>query len=363
MKAILTGGGTGGHIYPALAVGIKLVKEGWDVLYIGSENGLEKRIVPGKGLKMKSVEVAPLPRSISPALIKSVFKSGKGFIQAGAIIKEFAPDVVLGTGGFVAGPVVLAASLRSYPTVIHEQNVYPGITNRLLAYSVDKIALNFTAARRHFPSRVNNKFVTTGNPVREVILTAKRNEGIKKLNLSKNKKTLLVTGGSQGAESINKAMNTVCKFYKNSNELQIIYITGERNYDNVIKNIATDNATNIKLIPYLHNMEWAYAAADLVVYRAGATGLAEITARGIPAILIPYPHATGNHQEYNARNLEEKGAAEVILDKKLNGEILIKKIERLIHDESRLAVMKKNSKKMGKPEARDNLITVMKSLV
>ncbi len=159
MKAVLTGGGTGGHIYPALAVASKLKTEGWDILYIGSRNGFEEEIVPKKGFEMETIDVAPFPRSISLALLKAIFLSGKGFFQAGAIIKSFDPDVVLGTGGFVAGPVVLAASLRNYPSVIHEQNVYPGITNRWLAYSVDKIALNFTAARQHFPQKIKYKFI------------------------------------------------------------------------------------------------------------------------------------------------------------------------------------------------------------
>jgi len=363
MKAVLTGGGTGGHIYPALAVASKLKKEDWDLLYIGSRNGFEKEIVPDRGLQMETIDVLPLPRTVSPALLKAIFISGKGFFQAGKIIKNFDPDVVLGTGGFVAGPVVLAASMRNYPSVIHEQNVYPGITNRWLSYSVDRIALNFSDARRHFSARVKHKLVTTGNPVRGIILKTKREEGISRLKLADNKKTLLVTGGSQGAESINRAMETVCRYFRNNSKLQIVYITGVNNYDKVLKNLTTSSMENIKILPYLHNMEWAYAAADLVVYRAGATGLAEITARGIPAILIPYPHATGNHQEYNARNMEEKGAAEVILDKELNGEILLKKIKNLIFDNNKLMVMKNNSKKMGRPEARDNLITVMKSLL
>ncbi len=363
MRALFTGGGTGGHIYPALAVAVKLKEKGWDILYIGSRNGLERKIIPKKGITFQTVDVAPLPRKLSAALVKTAIRAGKGFFQAGKIIRTYNPDIVLGTGGFVAGPVVLAASIRNFPTVIHEQNAYPGITNKILAYKVNKIALNFATAKNHFSKLVSNKIVVTGNPVREVILKTEYEEGIKKLGLNFGKKTILATGGSQGAQSINKAMITVCKYYRNNKDIQIIYITGEKKYREVIESIPLERIKNIKILPYLHNIEWAYAAADLVINRAGATGLAEITARGIPAILIPYPHATGNHQEYNARNLEKNGAAEVILDKELTGKILLAKIESLLNDEEKLLLMKENSKKLGKPEARDNLIQVMNSII
>ena len=236
MKAILTGGGTGGHIYPALAVGLKLQDKGWDISYLGSENGLESEIIPANKIKFKTVEVAPLPRTFSLKLFQALFKAGKGFFQARKIIKKINPDVVFGTGGFVAGPVVQAASFSGYSTLIHEQNVYPGITNKILSYSVDKIALNFEKAQNYFPAGINNnKFVVTGNPIRESILETKRRQGLKKLNLYTDKKTLLVFGGSQGSMSINEAMLEVCKYYSENSKVQIIYITGENNYDKIKK--------------------------------------------------------------------------------------------------------------------------------
>ncbi len=369
MKALITGGGTGGHIYPALSIALKLEEEGWKVLYTGSNQGMESEIVPGNGLDFVAVEVAPLPRRITPEILKSLFKNMKGFFQARRIIKNFAPDVILGTGGFVSGVVVLAGSRMGVPTIIHEQNAYPGVTNRLLSMTVDKIALNFAGAREHFPGKAERKFVLTGNPVREKILHTSRQQGIRNLKLNPGRKTLLVFGGSQGSSSINQAMETVCREFYGKSWLQIVYITGRDNYQQVIEKLKIDNnriqlddSSNIKIMPYLDKMEWAYAAADLVIYRAGATGLAEITARGIPAILIPYPYATGNHQEFNARNMKENGAAEVILDEELNGELLVSLIKKLFADQLKLNSMKRNSRKLGRPEARDKLVKEIRKI-
>lgn len=368
MKAILTGGGTGGHIYPALSVGLDLKKQGWKILYIGSKNSWEKKLIVDKGLRFKAINVAPLPRKLTLKLIISILKSLQGFFQARHIIKKFQPDVIFGTGGFVAGPVVEAGSLSGYPTIIHEQNVYPGITNRLLSYTVDKVALNFKEAIDYFPGKVAEKSVVTGNPVRKSILETSREQGLANLGLDNSRKTLLVFGGSQGARTINQAMFKVCEYFQQKSWLQIIYITGKDKYDKIIeefkkRDLKLDKINNIKIMPYLHNMEWAYAIANLIVYRAGATGLAEITARGIPAILVPYPYATGNHQEYNAQILEKHGAAIVVSDTELTGDLLIDKIKELIVNEKLLVKMKKNSKKMGQPKAVDNLVSEIKALV
>lgn len=368
MKAIITGGGTGGHIYPALAVARVLAGKGWEILYIGSQGGLEGRLVPVEGLSYKAVDVSPLPRKISLRLLSSLLKTTEGFFQARSLIKDFQPDIVLGTGGFVAGPVVLAASLLKIPTVIHEQNVYPGLTNRLLSYRVDRIALNFADAGRYFSGRVREKLRVTGNPIREIILQTTREQGLKALNLEDNKTTLLVFGGSQGSASINNAMVEVLKYFKDSPRLQAIHITGEANYQDFLKRcreqgIDLAKEVNYKIIPYLADMHFAYAVADLIVSRAGATAIAEITAKGIPAILAPYPYAAGNHQEYNARNLAEHGAAVVIEDRKLSGRLLIETLEELLNDDERLEEMKKNSLKLGQPEAREKLVSLIEELI
>lgn len=369
MKILITGGGTGGHIYPALAVARSLEAKGWEILYLGSKGGLEGELVPNEeGLKYQEIDVSPLPRKISIKLISSVLKTSKGFIQAYRIIKKIKPDIVLGTGGFVAGPVVLAATTQKIPSLIHEQNVYPGFTNKLLARRVDMIALNFTAAKDFFSSNIKAKYRHTGNPIRKVILNTDRRTGLLNLNLESKRTTILVFGGSQGSMSINKSMVDVYQHFKNSNFIQIIQITGQKNYQKVINEVKNSgiqlkNYSHFKILPYLNQMEYAYAVADLIIYRAGATGIAEITAKGIPAILIPYPYAAENHQEYNARNLEKNGAAEVILDNDLSGPVLINMIEDLLKNRKKLSTMSNNSKKLGKPEATDNLVKLIEDMV
>lgn len=368
MRIIVTGGGTGGHIYPAVSVANSLIDKGNNLLYIGSRGGLEGRIVPREGIPYREVSAYYLPRKISFKLILSIFKTSLGFIESRRIIKDFNPDVVLGTGGFAAGPVVLAASLMGIPTIIHEQNVYPGFTNRLLSYFSRKIALNFEDAVNYFPEKTKNKTVVTGNPIRRSILTTTREQGLKKLNLKAGKKTLLVFGGSQGSLSINRAMVEVYKNFKDASWLQVIHITGDKNYKLLmddLKKIGIDPQKHANYIikPYLDHMEWAYAVADLIVYRAGATGIAEITAKGIPAILIPYPYAAGNHQEYNARSLEKSGAALVINDRDLDGEILTGKINLLFNDEEKLKKMAKESAKMGIKNAQENIVKLIEELV
>ena len=365
MKAVITGGGTGGHIYPALSVGLELKNRGWDILYIGSENGLESDIIPKYELEFTAVPLAALPRKLNFKLMKSIAKNIRGYRESRKIISDFKADIVFGTGGFVSGPVVMAAKRLGIKTLIHEQNVYPGIANRLLSYFVDRIALNYLEAKKYFPFWARNKLVETGNPIRESILDTERKEALLKLKLKENKKTILISGGSQGARSINKAMLDVYKYFQDVNCVQFIHISGTNNYNDYLKELEKEQIKledNFKIIPYLNNMEWAYAIADLVIFRAGATGLAEITAKGMPAILIPYPYAAGNHQEYNAMTLREAGAAMVIKDSDLNGPILTEKINEIIKDEKLLTSMKRESKKLGHPEACLNIVNIIEVL-
>lgn len=366
MKAILTGGGTGGHIYPAVAVAGVLREKGWQVLYIGSYNSLEEEITGREEIEFFSVDTAPLPRRITPRVITSLLHTARGLWQAGKKIRRFAPNVILGTGGYVSGPVVLAGSLLGYSTVIHEQNVYPGITNRILSRFVNRVALNFNSAEDHFPSGVKKKSVVTGNPVRREIFETDYETGINKLGLSRKRRTLLVFGGSQGAASINRAMVDVCQEFSGQDWLQILYITGEKNYDRQKEKLKEAGVLlekgNIFIKPYLYNMEWGYAAADLVISRAGATALAEITTLGIPALLIPYPYSTGDHQMYNARALEKEGAARVIKDEELSGNLLVKQIKEFLPVDSKLREMGDASRKLGRRNARDKLAALIEDL-
>lgn len=368
MRAIITGGGTGGHIYPALAVGLKLKKMGWEVLYIGSFDGLEKKIAQEWGLDFCAVEVAPLPRNLTFELFSVFSQNIKGILQSRRYIKNFKPDIIFGTGGFVAGPLVLAGVLSGIKTLIHEQNVYPGITNKLLSHFIDRIALNFQDAISYFSDSVRKKTVVTGNPVRNIILTTTRKEGLDYFEFSGNKRTLLVFGGSQGAASINKAIFAIYNYIAEKNNLQLIHITGKKNYNSQVEDIENmginlKDIPHIKIFPYLEHIEYAYAVSDLVISRAGATGIAEITAKGLPAILIPYPYATGNHQMYNAETMAEHGAAEIITEKRLNSAILLDKYKEIINDKDLLANMGENSFELGHSSAVDEIIEEIYKLI
>ncbi len=364
MKVLISGGGTGGHIYPGLAVARNLKLEGAEITFVGTEEGLESQIIPQSGYQLKTINVEGLPRKISLRLFKAILKSGIGLLEAWKIINEFKPDIVVGTGGYVCGPVVLAAALNGLPTLIHEQNAYPGLTNKLLARFVDKIALSDISAKDYFSNP--EKIVLTGNPVRPEILSKGESEAYRELGFDSNKKVILVFGGSRGARSINQVLIGMYRKFLDSN-LQLLHITGKTDFEAVKREseeAGIDNLQrgNIIIKPYEHNMEAALAVADIVIARAGATGLAEITALGIPAILIPYPYAAEDHQEYNARSLEENGAARVILDHNLTTDTLFEVLTELVGDEQQLKKMARASKKLGRPDAVKNLVSLIKEL-
>lgn len=364
MKVLVTGGGTGGHIYPALAIAQNLQKSDPSVefLFVGTERGLEKEIVPKAGLPFTTITVEGLPRKLSLTSLRTGFKLLKGLWEAKKILKQFKPTLVVGTGGYVCGPVVAMAAWQGIPTLIHEQNAFPGITNRLLAKWVDKIAITYQESIKYFP---REKVVLTGNPVRPEVISACREESLIKLGLDPAKKTVLVFGGSRGARSINQALMAGREILENRKDLQIIHVTGKEDFPWVSCQNGMEEVKfgNIIIKPYLHNMPDALAVADLVVCRSGATTLAEVTVRGVPAILIPYPFATDNHQEFNARSLAREGAAVVLLDQELNKVKLEECILELIKDENRLEMMAQKSKGLGKPEAAQTIVNCLYSLL
>ena len=367
MKIIISGGGTGGHIYPGLAVARKLEEEYSEVeiSFVGTDSGLEADIVPQAGYKLKTIKAEGFSRKLSLQLFKAVAKTSIGVLQSYKFIKEFGPDLVLGTGGYVCGPIVLAATLQKIPTIVHEQNAYPGLTNRLLAKVVDKVALSNSSAQNYF--KEEDKLVVTGNPIRPEILTKEKSAAYQELNLDSNKQTILVFGGSRGAKSINQALVGLYEQLEDL-DVQLLHVAGKKDFDRVAakaKELGINDfkSGKIRIKPYLYNMESALAVADLVISRAGATGLAEITASGIPAILIPYPYATDNHQEHNARALEEEGAAKVILDEELTAKKLWSQIEELLADQRQLKQMRKASLAIGEPQATDKLMEEMIELI
>lgn len=356
MRIIISGGGTGGHIYPALAIAreIERLAEKVEFLFVGTKQGLESDIVPKEGYRLATIEVGGLERRLSWENIKTISRTARGLWQSRSIINQFQPDIVIGTGGYVCGPVLLVASLQKVPTIVQEQNAIPGITNRILARFVDKIAVGYAEAIPRFP--VANKVVVTGNPIRSDVLEVSRATGQKELGLDPAKLTVLVSGGSRGAQSINKAMVLAAKALIGRAEIQVLHVTGKNDYNNIVgfyaeNGIEPEKNGNIIVRPYLYNMPHALAAADLAVFRAGAIGLAELTARGIPAVLVPYPYAAENHQEHNARVLEKHGAAVVIRDSELSGELLLSTLDCLLNDSQKREGMAQASQNMGRPDA------------
>lgn len=355
MKVILSGGGTGGHIYPALTIAdqLKKIHPEIEITFIGTRQGLEKDIVPRYGYTLKYIEVAGFRRSLSLDTFRSAGKLMKGLYDAYRLIDKIRPDLVIGTGGYVCGPVVFMAALKNIPTCIQEQNAMPGVTNKILSHYVKKVFLGYKEAGKYFYSRADK--VYTGNPIRTEILSCEKAAATAELGLDPSKKTILVSGGSRGARSINNAMLEAELLLSDRHDVQVLHVTGDANYEQYMKDIKAKGGVgdNIIIKPYLHNMPVALAAADLAVFRAGAIGLAELMAKGIPSVLIPYPYATANHQEFNARAIEANGAAKVILDKDVTGDSILEIVEHLLVHEGKLKEMRQAALALGKPEAAE----------
>ncbi len=355
MRIIVSGGGTGGHIYPAITLinNIKKLVPDAEFLYVGTKRGLEADIIPREHIPFVTLDIQGLERHLTPHNLVVLGKALKGVAKAHSIVRDFKPDAAVGTGGYVCGPILMAAALMGVPSLIQEQNAIPGITNKILSRFVDKIAVGYRRAQKFFPA---DKAVFTGNPIRDDILSSTRDEGLMEFSLDMKKKTILISGGSRGAHSINKAMLDVHAHFAGNYRVQLMHVTGKNEYDFVIKGlkdkgIDIDKVDNLFVYPYLYDMPKAMAAADIAVSRAGATSLAELTARGVPSVLIPYPYAAENHQEFNARELEKQGAAKVILNSELTGERLIAALEDMLSSETRLLNMAEASCNMGKPGA------------
>lgn len=358
MRIIISGGGTGGHIYPAITIARAIAGlTDCEILFVGTKTGLEADIVPKEGFAFATVDAGGLERRLTLANFRALFRAASGLFQSLALVRRFRPDLVIGTGGYVCGPVLLTASLLGVPTIIQEQNVIPGVTNRILARFVRKIAVGYPEAGQFFGAGGDKVFVT-GNPVRPAVLNATRQQGLAAFGLAADRLTLLVAGGSRGARTLNTAMVEVHRRFAGRGNLQILHVTGQNEYNNIVglirqAGIDIEKTGNITVVPYLYNMPEALAVADLAIFRAGAIGLAELTARGVPAVLVPYPYAAENHQEHNARVLEKSGAAVVIRDAELTGERLAAAVESLIGDRATLAAMAQASKALGRPEAAE----------
>nr|UWI49229.1 undecaprenyldiphospho-muramoylpentapeptide beta-N-acetylglucosaminyltransferase [Clostridioides difficile] len=355
MKVLLSGGGTGGHVYPAIAIANKIRDEHPDaeIMFVGTEKGIESEIVPKYGFELKTVTVQGFKRKIDFDNVKRVFKLFKGLEQSRKIVKKFKPDVVIGTGGYVSGPVLFNASMGKIPAIIHEQNSFPGVTNKILSKTVTKVLTSFEDSHKRFPEAAEEKLVFTGNPVRKEILLSRKNIARKNLGISEEKKMVLCYGGSGGSRKINDAMRLVIKNMVNE-DIAFIFATGKSYYEEFMESISNINLKPYqKVVPYLEDMANALAASDLVIGSAGAISLAEITALGKPSIIIPKAYTAENHQEYNAKSIEKQGAGIAILEKNLTPESLNTAVFKLLGDRELLVDMSNASKNIGRPEAID----------
>ncbi|PLS16593.1 undecaprenyldiphospho-muramoylpentapeptide beta-N-acetylglucosaminyltransferase [Bacillus sp. M6-12] len=361
MRIVVSGGGTGGHIYPALAL-IREIQESDKTstfLYIGTENGLEKEIVTRENIPFRSIHITGFKRKVSLDNIKTVYRFLKGVQDSKKMLREFKPDAVIGTGGYVCGPVVYAAAKLGIPSIIHEQNSVPGLTNKFLSRFVNKIAVCFDEARAYFPEE---KTILTGNPRASEVLHHKGKNGLKSIGMDPSKPAVLIFGGSRGARPINEAVLKVMAEL-GERPYQVLYITGEVHYEQVAKEInLIGSPANVHIKPFVHNMPEILAGVDLTVARAGATTLAELTVLGIPSILIPSPYVTNNHQEKNARSLSDNGAAEILLESELTGKKLIAAIDSIIMDKEKTESMKASAAELGIPDAANRLFEAMKEI-
>lgn len=367
MNVMLSGGGTGGHIYPALAVAEAIRQKYPDsrLVYVGNVDGMEHELAKEAGYEFIPVSVAGFKGRGLLQMLQMLYKNWRGLAEAKALLRQFHPDLVIGTGGYACGPLLLEATRLHIPTLLHEQNAIMGKTNKILSRHVNKICLTFPIA--NLPDVVSAKCELTGLPVRRAILETDTAAARQHLGLAVDKPVLVVTGGSQGARHINQAMAELWPELLAAG-VQIVHITGEKLFDETAQ-LARRNGLPVDpktqqakdgflLLPYLHHMEYALAAADLVISRAGASFLAEVMALGRAAILVPYPYAAGNHQVYNAQALVEAGAALLIEDAALSAQSLRQALQKALFDINLREKMAANSAALGKREAATAIIGV-----
>lgn len=361
MKILISGGGTAGHINPGIAIANKLktMTQEAEILFVGTQKGMESTLVPKEGYAIKTIKARGLKRKFSLDVFKAAFDAISGYNEARRIIKQFKPDVVVGTGGYVCFPVVLAACMMRIPALIHEQNAFPGLANRILSRFANVVAISFEESRKYFNKA--KKIEYTGNPVREEIFSIDKKTARHKLNIPENEKLVVVTGGSLGAKKINETIISMIKNYYKG-EFKIIFSTGKRYYDETIKNFEGHELKGVKIVPYIYDAADVYNAADIMVCRSGAITCSELAAAGIPSILIPSPNVTSNHQEHNARALEKRGAAYVIREDKLTSNLLYEKLTYMFSNPQILYDMCQNAYKAGARDAATKLAEIIMRL-
>lgn len=349
---VFAGGGTGGHLYPALAMAaeVRRRRPEAEIVFIGTRGKIEARVVPEQGYVFRAIWISGLVRGLSPATLLLPLKALVATLQSLGILLRLKPALVVGTGGYVSGPPLLVASFLGIPTLIQEQNSYPGITTRLLAKRVTEVHLTFEGTKRYLRGGLNVR--VTGNPTRDVIGTIERNEGAHYFGVDPSRKTVLVIGGSQGAASINRALLGALGAL-GADGVQVIWGTGGRDYEHVESAVGAlgDDVRRLVVVRrYLEKIEYAFAACDVAVSRAGATTLAELTKAGIPSLLVPYPFAAADHQNENARAMVKAGASVLCNDAELE-QTLLPTLRGLLADAAALKRMAEAARNVGNPQA------------
>lgn len=360
MRVIFAGGGTGGHINPAISIadyaGSK--EKNFEALFIGTKNGLETKLVPKAGYKLEFIEIEGFSRKNMLKNVKIAAELLAARSKMKKIIKSFKPDCIVCTGGYVSGPVTMAAKAMKIPSLIHEQNVYPGLTVKGSENYVDYLALSFEETVNHMKHK--NKCVVTGNPIRKEILEADKEKSRRALGITKP--FVLIFGGSLGADRINDAVVSILGRVAEEGKISLLFGTGDRNYEKISERIQKSGIKlndDIRVVPYIDNMADCMAAADLVVSRAGAITVSEIAALGKPSILIPSPNVVRNHQEQNAREFEKNGAAALIVERELTPDALYDKIMSMVTDKAALDKMSANLKALARTDALERIYELM----
>lgn len=370
MKVIVSAAGTAGHINPAIAISNKIREKepNSEIIFIGTNRGLENDLVPRSGYELKRIEAYGLKKEISIQNLKHILHTIKSKKEVQKIIEDFQPDIVVGTGGYICGPVFLAALSKKIPTVLHESNAYPGKAVKFLAKNVDCVLVGFEEAKEKLQDA--KKVVVTGNPTKTKKLIISQNEKkkiLESLGIKNELPIVLVFGGSQGAQKINEAIIDLVK-QKLNQDYQIIWATGQSQYDIVKESfenstMSMKNLKNVKAVPYIYNMEELINVADLVICRSGAMTITELAICSKPAIFVPLPSNSANRQEDNARVLEKLGAAKIILNDELTGKRLSEEIDDVIKDETKLVQMGKAANKIAPHDVEEKIYEEIKKVL
>lgn len=357
MRIVIAGGGTGGHLFPGIAVAEEFLKRDPQsaVLFIGTKKGIEHKVLGPLGYKLSEIDVEGLKGRGLAALIKGLWAIPMSMWQSRRILKHFRPDVVMGVGGYASGPAVMAACLMGIPTAVAEQNALAGNTNRVLGKFVDRVFLTYKQSQNHFAAK---KVLVTGNPVRAAFAA-----GIRQVKEEKAGRQILIFGGSQGAAAINKTVVAMLPLLqKMKDKVRVVHQTGERDLT-MVKDAYEQYSIQAQVSVFIADMVSAYAASDLIICRAGATSLAEITVAGKAAILVPYPFAANDHQTMNAQAMADAGAAILIRESELTAEKLYAFVESLLGDEQKLRDMEVKSSKLSRPDAAVNIVDACMQLI